>query len=418
MTLSLALRVGAISSSLVGLAVACSASGGNKSPVRGGAGAEGGSAATGAVTSAAANGNIGGSISLDLDGATMDEGCNNLDIVPTKVTPTVLLLVDTSSSMFEPRSSFWDPLFNALMDPAGPVKKLQDQVRFGFTSFNSITQPTLDPECPKLVSTGVSADGVQPDFALSNFDAIKATYTKVGMTPSTNFKWETPTGESIAKVTEALKAYTPNPLGPKYILLVTDGNPDTCAVRDPQCGEDSSISAVQAAFAAGIGTFVIGIGDILVNNNGCVGRCGKDHLQDIANAGTGQPVAPNTDENAYSQCIGSPAGRKGTYATAGQTPGKAPFFTPSGQAELTTALTSLLNSVASCTFEMNALVTGEPSLGTVTVGGTAAAYGDANGWKLEDNHFSVTLVGSACSSFQQGDKALSIHFPCEVAQPR
>ena len=36
-------------------------------------------------------------------------------------------------------------------DPTtGAVKKLQDQVRFGFTSYNSITQPTLDPQCPKL----------------------------------------------------------------------------------------------------------------------------------------------------------------------------------------------------------------------------------------------------------------------------
>lgn len=413
MSLNVALRVGAVSSCLVGLALACSA-GGNGSAIggRGGNGTGTGTGATGAgaSTGASASGNSGGTVNLNTrDASNMDESCNSLDIVPTKVTPTVLLLVDTSSSMFEPRTSFWDPLYNALMDPAGPVKKLQDQVRFGFTSYNSVTQPVNDPQCPKLTSV---------DFGLNNFDAINTSYAAVGATWAPGVKWETPTGESITKVTETLKAYMPTPLGPKYILLVTDGNPDTCAIRDPQCGEDSSIAATQAAFASGIGTFVIGIGDILTDNAGCVGRCGKDHLQDVANAGAGLPVAANTDENGYQQCTGTPAARKAKYAAAGEAPGTAKFYTPSGQAELTSALTSLLNSVASCTFEMNALVTGDPSFGTVTVGTTNEAFGDPNGWKLEDNHYSVTLVGTACSLFQQGASALSIKFPCEVAQPR
>jgi hypothetical protein len=314
--------------------------------------------------------------------------------------------------MVEPRTALWDPLFNALMDPTtGVVKGLQNQVRFGFTSYNSITQPMLDTECPKLKRV---------DFGLNNYDAIKTSYTNVGVTPIGNFKWETPTGESIVKVTETLKAYAPTPPGPKYILLVTDGNPDTCANRDPQCGEDASIKAVQDAYAAGIGTFVIGIGDILVNNAGCVGRCGKDHLQDIANAGVGLPVAANSTENAYQACTGSPANVKGKYASGdgGEVPGSAPFYTPTGQAELTAALTALLNSVASCTFEMNAKVTGDPSLGTVKVGGTMLTYADPNGWKLEDNHYSVTLQGTACSQFRAGGNDLSITFPCDVAVPR
>ena len=51
--------------------------------------------------------------------------CDDQSIQTYEAVPTVLLLVDTSSSMFDQRAKLWDPLFNALMDPTtGVVAKL------------------------------------------------------------------------------------------------------------------------------------------------------------------------------------------------------------------------------------------------------------------------------------------------------
>ena len=64
------------------------------------------------------------------------------------------------------------------------------------------------------------------------------------------------------------------------------------------------------------------------------------------------------------------------------------------------------------TVDMDAIVTGDASLGNVTLGGTALAYNDPNGWMLESNAYSVTLVGTACTTFKAGSQ-LDIDFPCD-----
>jgi len=203
---------------------------------------------------------------------------------------------------------------------------------------------------------------------------------------------------------------------------VTDGNPNTCAALDPQCGSDESIKAVQDAKAMGIGTFAIGIGGILVAaNSGCEpawGRCGALHLQDLANAGQGLPVQAPPDQLRYQACTPTQM-LAATYATALETPGTAPFFTAANATELETAIKGLLNSVVSCTYDMNATVVGNAALGTVKVNGMDVPYNDPNGWRLEDNKVQITLQGSACDSFKAtaGSK-LFVSFPCKVAVPK
>jgi hypothetical protein len=343
--------------------------------------------------------------------APIDAGiCDDQSIQTYELVPTVLLLVDTSSSMFDQRAKLWDPLFNALMDPTGVVATLQDKVRFGFTSYKSVTAPPGDTTCPELVST---------DLKINNFDTIKAAYTMVGVTPTGYFKWETPTGASVAAVAKTLADFKPDPPGPKFILLVTDGDPDTCTIKDPQCGQDESIKAVQDAYAAGIGTFAIGIGDI-VNSLDMSMRVGKDHLQDLANAGSGQPVAPNTVNYSYSQCVASAGGLKATYAAAAQTPGTAAYFTVSAadgktaQTQLASAILASLAQTRSCTFNMDAKVTGDASLGTLTVNGQALTYGDPNGWQLGADLVSVSLSGSACDGWKKDGGKLNVVFPCKL----
>jgi hypothetical protein len=83
-----------------------------------------------------------------------------------------------------------------------------------------------------------------------------------------------------------------------------------------------------------------------------------------------------------------------------------------GQA-LDIARHGLLANVISCTVEMDARVTGNPALGTVTVGGNPVTYSDPNGWALDmATLYNVTLQGAACETFKAGAE-LHISFPCD-----
>lgn len=389
------------------------ASGGQS--VVGGGEASGGTNAVPAPTT----GDTGPMLEVDPNAGMMDAGteapvdpgiCDDLSIQTYELVPTVLLLVDTSSSMFDERAKLWDPLFKALMDPtSGVIAKLQGKVRFGFTSYKSVTRPAGTTTCPVLEST---------DLKINNFDTIKAKYTEVGVTPTSDYKWETPTGASVAAVAKTLADFQPDPSGPKFILLVTDGDPDTCAVRDPQCGQDDSIKAVQDAYAAGIGTFVIGIGDIL-NSSATNMRVGVAHLQDVANAGAGQPVAPNTLEYTYSACV-KDTGLSATYAADVMSAGTAPYYTVSAadattaQNQLAAAIEASLTQTRSCTFNMDAQVVGDASLGTLTLDGNALTFGDPNGWVLGTDLTSVTINGTACEGWKKSGGKINVVFPCKL----
>jgi hypothetical protein len=408
-------------SSVVGsglcLALACSA--GNDGDPGGGKGA---SSSTGSSTNTGATqpilgGSLGTGASLSLGGNVNSEGgtgggCNDLTVETKEVTPTVLLLVDNSSSMFEPRDKLWDPLYNVLMTKGtGIIDSLDEKVRFGFTSYRG-SSTANDPACPTLFEV---------DYKLGNFDAIDTLYKARGAEYMQGLKWETPTGAAIKKAAEKLIAYTADPPGPKYILLVTDGNPNTCGALDPQCGSDESIKAVQDAKAMGVGTFAVGIGDVIAANVGCQpewGRCGPLHLQDLANAGQGLPVAAPPDQLKYQACTPTQM-LAATYAGAAETPGMAPFYTAANSTELETAIKGLLNSVVSCTYDMDATVVGNAALGTVLIDGMPVTYNDPNGWKLEDNKSQVTLQGTACDTFKAKPGAeLRVSFPCKVAVPK
>jgi hypothetical protein len=353
-----------------------------------------------------------GSAPVNLTGGSGGSGgiCNELKIEPTPVVPTVLLLVDNSSSMFDAMTTPtpWNLLQTTLMADSGPIKALQDKVRFGFTSFkgNTMAQANeTDEACADLTNV---------PYALNNFTAIDAKYKVLAAEWKPGMKWETPTGHAFARAATALAALQSDPPGPKNILLVTDGNPNTCQIVDPQCGQDLSIKAVQDAYAQDIKTFVVGIGEVIAGNVGCEpawGRCGPDHLQDIANAGLGLPVEAPPEQFVWQSCADR-YGRvlQGTYmAGAG---GDAKYYTATNQAELTTAIQGLLNSVLSCTVEMNARVTGNAALGQVAVNGSSVGYQDPNGWQLEADTYSVTLNGAACETFKATGE-LHIAFPCD-----
>ena len=334
--------------------------------------------------------------------APMPEGCNDLAVEWESVIPTVMLVVDRSSSMFDiafgDSPNRWDPLKDALVGPGGVVKQLQSGVRFGFTAY---THQSVNGEgaCPLLNDAG--------SIGLDNHDAIKEKYDEASSDPrasapspinsdeSLPYKGETPTGAAIRAVTPELAAYSE--IGPKYILLVTDGEPDTCAHPDPQCGQAESIAAVQAAHAEGIQTIVIGAGEV-----------GREHLQDLANAGAGQPVQqrPLGDCDEY---VSSP---QATYADSG---GDAPYYFPQDPEALRSAIAYAVGSVRSCEFTMNVEVDPEGvGDGQVWLDGKILSHDDPDGWHMSDQ-VTVVLEGKACERIKtQINPGLVISFPCDV----
>jgi hypothetical protein len=387
------------------------------------AGGSGATAATGGSAGAGmTTGGASGSAGMSGTGGTDPGICQQLSVVPTPQVPTVELLVDTSSSMFETMPTAWSVLYNALMDPnTSPVKQLQAKINFGFASYKGkLGTSETDASCATMTTV---------DPALNNFDAINTVYQMVGMSynPSSppSPKWETPTNYAIYYAQQVLTAFMPPQPGGKYILLVTDGNPNTCETLDPQCGQDYAIKAAQDAYAAGIGLFVLGVGDIVKNpNSGCPtdARCGALALQDMADAGVGAPVTPPPGcedpmstgcQFKYESCNKNNT-LTATYSTGTGMPGT-PYEvdTSAGDAQmqLAMAFSSLLSNVP-CAIDMDAIVTGDPSLGDVEVGTTKETYNDPNGWTLDSNSYTVILQGTACSNFRSGQD-VQISFPCD-----
>jgi hypothetical protein len=351
----------------------------------------------------------------------MPARCNELGAQFEKIVPSVVVLVDRSKSMFEAngqsvRAQLWDPLEEALTNASdGVIPQLQNEVRFGFVAYNSDFSNPAAATCPNLASVPIGLD---------NGAAIATAYAAAGAVPSNYYKWETPTAESVRAATAQLTALAAP--GPKYVLLVTDGNPDRCGEADPQCGQDDAIAAVQAAFAAGITTYVVGIGDVATASNdpnvsGCWGRCGALHLQDLANAGVGLPVLRNTDPNYLNNCFNGTRrdanGRQLYVAGYVDDPllaGAAPFFAPSGRAALRDAISSILSGVRSCTFSLTQQVrAGKEATGTVLLDGTPLVYGAADGWLLSGGT-DVQLQGAACAQLQKDVENVEIFFPCEA----
>jgi hypothetical protein len=299
------------------------------------------------------------------------DGCVNLNVGFEGRTPTVMLLVDNSGSMAEhfpngnsPNTRF-SLLHAALMNPmTGAVKQLEATVRMGLALYSS-NNGNAGGMCPQLT---------QVPIALNNYNAIEAVYG------AAKPDHDTPTGASISAVVQVL-AKEPDP---KYILLVTDGLPDTCEDANPGAGapqmmaNDFTVKAAQAAKAAGIGLFIMGVSADIA----------ADHLQAMANAGAG--IDP---------------------ATTGAMAAKY-YVAADNEAALTMQLSGILGSVRNCVFKLGGSVQmGFEADGNVTLDGMQLMYNDPNGYRL-NNPSEIEILGTACEKIKANSKGLSISFAC------
>jgi hypothetical protein len=389
------------------LATACSASKGDAgSAVRPGDGTGAGTSSAGAGNSSAAGTtSIAGTSGLNTaNGGTSsatDAGCQSMELDFTPKTPTVFVLVDRSGSMFEAPNPPWEPL---KMGALQVIQELQADVAFGWGAFTG----QAGVKCPDFVS-------VPP--AVNNYTAISAQYSPMG---ATGYKSETPVGEALPLVAQAL-AQSPVD-GNKYILFVTDGQPDFCDDGDENCPVDDVVYQLQKLNKTGINTIIFGLQN---------GNVPPQTLQAFANAGAGQAVAApftGTAMDVYYSCQ-SEAGWTADYAAAGitgmnavgtysATGGATKYYSPdpTDQDALTTQLRSVLAGVKSCLFDLSKFTINLDRLSeaSVLVQDQTVPLDMTNGWRM-NSPTQLELVGSACTNWQQPQNTkIDFNFPCDI----
>ncbi|WP_437878355.1 vWA domain-containing protein [Sorangium sp. So ce513] len=376
----------------VGIAAACGGGDDDNASSSQGSGASGGAGGSGGGVTVSSSSGTGGSepvfvgsgggLLATSGGGGEGGGCQQLDIAFEPQTPTVMIVVDRSGSMYD--SGYWDPLKTAVLSV---VEELQDKVRFGFLTFTGVAPA----QCPLLTGTDV--------IALNNHAAIAAAYDEA--TPRPGSKLETPTGMTFNEtVIPDLVAF--GEPGPKYILFVTDGEPDRCDDGPAVCARDDVVGAVQSAYRQGIGTFVFGLGE----------GSFADHLQDLANAGSGQPV--RRPQNTQQSCFTG----AGTYADVG---GTAMVYTPdpTNATALENELNAAITGAKSCTFDLQGSIKvdlAHASEGQVLIDGTPVPYDEQNGWYMESST-QLVLTGDACERLKTATQGISFDFPCEIIDP-
>jgi hypothetical protein len=288
-----------------------------------------------------------------------DGDCPDLQELLIPEVPTFQLVVDQSGSMDEPfgAQTRWEAMRSTLIGmQSGIVTDLQSQVRFGLSLYNN---PQGDGPCPVVDTIGPQLDAQ---------DEITTVLDASGP------DGDTPTQESLELALQTLQE--DDWVGPKYLLLATDGVPDTCALPNPESMmeiamvEAGVVSAVQAAYDAGIETFVISVGEELSDG----------HLQDVANAGQGGADAE--------------------------------FYRALNPDELVQAFNDIISGVRGCEIELPSELMEQfaPSC-EVSINGDPYAFNDPNGWELNDPTH-IELLGNACTAIQEGLVAIEMHCTC------
>jgi hypothetical protein len=334
------------------------ASGGDgQQNVDGGVGSDGGSGNNG-------NGNGNGT------GNVPGPGCSKFTVQAERAVPDMLIVLDRSGSMApngnDTGTDRWSGSVEAVTDV---VEVFDDRVSFGLMMF-----PKPGQGSGRVAQCTAGAVDVQ--IGATRGDRIAQTLADAD--PGGN----TPTASTleaalpvISKGIGAVDAVVP----PKYVLLVTDGDPN-CSPSWPGNREadpvarTQTIAAIEKLTKAGVKTFVVGY---------------------------------QTKASSFAQQLDK-------MAAAGGTGDKAHRSVESG-ADLAAAFEQITSRAVSCSYQLEQPVA-DPSFVLVTVGSKSRAFGNsADGWTLAPDKQTVTLEGAACDELQKG-AALTVEVVCEEVE--
>jgi hypothetical protein len=394
---------------------ACSAGGGGEKIDSTGSGASSGAAGSGS------GGTTGGIIDPGAGGST-DGGataCQQYVVNFEPRTPTVFVLVDRSGTMFDVNgaTNAWDPLRDSVLQV---IERLQAQTRFGFGAFTG----EIGQTCPIF-------DEVAPE--VNNYEAIRSVYTALGK-PA---KGETPAVLGLQRAREAL--VNDAGTGGKYILFVTDGEPDYCSDGDGVCPVDSVAFHLQRIYAEGFQTLILGLTTTAV-------PVPEGGLEAWANAGRGQPVAifkhrdgrTITPVTIYDECNSKTPWQEDAALDGGRTDRNAPnpalvaYTSPGGNAPvyrpgslsidvLAKEISTAIQGVKSCKFDLQGKIKVDldhQSAGTVLIVGQGVVpFDELNGWHMT-TETELVFEGAACEQWMQGEGTeIEFDFPCEIIIP-
>lgn len=302
-------------------------------------------------------------------------GCVDFTRSYTSLPATVLLLIDQSQSMFTAfgDGTRWSVLRQAIVDPEqGLLASLDASTNLGLMIYTGQGGSSNPLGCPLITE-------VQAEFG--NVDRVRSVYLATGPRRG----GDTPTGESIDRAVLALGAIAS--AGPKYILLATDGEPDTCQQPKPSEGMPQALEAAQRAFAQGMRVYTLGVAEGI----------DPSRVQQMANAGAG----------------------KDPGLTYGVDPGaEPPLFANSDPQQLAQQLRGVIGDVRTCSIDLGTSVASDSALeGRLVLDGRLLASDARDGWTLVDER-TLLIHGAACEQILGEGERLEVRFPCASELPR
>ncbi|PRQ03812.1 hypothetical protein [Enhygromyxa salina] len=271
-------------------------------------------------------------------------GCEDVPVALSPSPATVVFLLDQGAHMSLDYAGMtrWEAIGEALFSiQQGVVWSWEDQRELGLVSFTSFNG-NQGGMCPILATVApLLGNGAAMDLA---------------------FAGQNPADDN--PVADAITASVPLFAGePGHLLLLTGRNPDTCTTQNPQQSAAAAVLAAQDAFAAGVWTHVVEVGQI-----------NASYAQSLANAGVGLDPQGQVD---------------------------APYSEPGNADALTQALDALLAGIVDCELTLDqALAPGGELECTLELDGMPLGLNDPDGWSVAAPD-RVVLGGSACTSLSQ-----------------
>lgn len=321
------------------------------------------------------------------------EVCEVGRLVADPVVPEMMIVLDRSGSMG--RDGRWRPSVNAVKSI---TRQFDQRIDFGLTMF---PDPAAEPAPPP---DPIAACENAPDPLLCLLDMAVApgggggscspgtvqvpvmgqSATEIGnQLDATGPNGGTPTSETLQNLVGQYAQVISDPdmpPPPKYVLLVTDGQP-TCPAGNGQnttpADVNASNAAVDALAAVGVKTYVIGY--------------------DTSGPGN-QQLAQVLDGFAQRGATGDQQHRP-----------------VEDEASLLAEFERITGAIASCNFTLD-MAPDRPENVLVLLDGVQLNLGDPNGWLLNDR--TVEVVGQACQTLQsEGVHTLDVTVQCAPVGP-